>query len=253
MCFHFSEQDAAAFAERGALRISAALDPRSLAELVNAVADRQPGRAGIRLQGIPALRSFLAPSGPVGRLAAAALGAATRAVRAVFFDKTAASNWFVPWHQDRTIVVAQRLDVAGFGPWTVKSGLLHVAPPYDVLAGMVTLRLRLDAVPATNAPLLVAPGSQAGPHCGSGRARGGAAMRNGGLLCRGRRRLALCYSDPSCIRSRCRAGASTRAAGRFCKPRASRRIAVAWRLSRPWQAASAHLHLRSRQPRRTRH
>jgi hypothetical protein len=159
MCLHHSEQDAAAFAERGALRISAALDPRSPAELVNAVADRQPGQAGVRLQGIPALRSFLTPSGPVGRLAAAVLGEATRAVRAVFFDKTAASNWSVPWHQDRTIVVARRLDVAGFGPWTVKSGLLHVAPPYDVLAGMVTLRLHLDAVPATNAPLLVAPGS----------------------------------------------------------------------------------------------
>ena len=56
-------------------------------------------------------------------------------------------------------MVAQRGDVAGFGPWTVKSGLLHVAPPYDVLAGMATLSLHLDAVPATNAPLLVAPGS----------------------------------------------------------------------------------------------
>jgi hypothetical protein len=159
MSFHLSDDDAAVFAERGALRIGAALDARSLAELVRAIADRQPGQAGVRLQGIPALRSFLAPSGPVGRLAAAVLGEATRAVRAVVFDKTAASNWSVPWHQDRTIVVAQRLDVAGFGPWTVKSGLLHVAPPYDVLAGMVTLRLHLDAVPATNAPLLVAPGS----------------------------------------------------------------------------------------------
>jgi len=159
MCFHLSEQDAAAFVERGALRIRAALDADSLAELGAAIAKWQPGHAGVRLQRIPALRSFLAPSGQVGRLAAAVLGEATRAVRAVFFDKTAASNWSVPWHQDRTIVVARRLDVAGFGPWTIKSGLLHVAPPYDVLAGMVTLRLHLDAVPATNAPLLAAPGS----------------------------------------------------------------------------------------------
>jgi ectoine hydroxylase-related dioxygenase (phytanoyl-CoA dioxygenase family) len=92
-------------------------------------------------------------------LATAALGATSRPVRAVFFDKTAASNWSVPWHQDRTIVVAQRREVAGFGPWTIKSGLLHVAPPTDVLAGMVTLRVHLDAVPETNAPLLIAPGS----------------------------------------------------------------------------------------------
>ena len=47
----------------------------------------------------------------------------------------------------------------GFGPWTVKSGLLHVAPPFDLLAGMVTLRVHLDPVPETNAPLLIAPGS----------------------------------------------------------------------------------------------
>jgi hypothetical protein len=93
-------------------------------------------------------------------LTAAALGDACRPVKAAFFDKTAASNWSVPWHQDRTIVVAQRREVAGFGPSTIKSGLLHVAPPCDVLAEMVTLRIHLDAVPETNALLLIAPGSQ---------------------------------------------------------------------------------------------
>ena len=61
--------------------------------------------------------------------------------------------------QDRTIVVTRRVEVEGFGPWTVKSGLLHVAPPFDQLAGMVTLRVHLDPVPETNAPLLIAPGS----------------------------------------------------------------------------------------------
>jgi hypothetical protein len=93
-------------------------------------------------------------------LTAAALGDASRPVKAAFFDKTAASNWSVPWHQDRTIVVAQCREVAGFGPWTIKSGLLHVAPPCDVLAETVTLRIHLDAVPEANAPLLIAPGSQ---------------------------------------------------------------------------------------------
>lgn len=80
-------------------------------------------------------------------------------VRAILFDKTASTNWGLPWHQDRTIVVTRRVEVAGFGPWTLKSGLLHVAPPFDVLAGMVTLRVHLDSVPETNAPLLIAPGS----------------------------------------------------------------------------------------------
>lgn len=55
--------------------------------------------------------------------------------------------------------MTRRVEVEGFGPWTVKDGLLHVAPPFAVLAGMVTLRVHLDPVPVTNAPLLVAPGS----------------------------------------------------------------------------------------------
>jgi ectoine hydroxylase-related dioxygenase (phytanoyl-CoA dioxygenase family) len=37
--------------------------------------------------------------------------------------------------------------------------MIHVAPPFDLLARMVTLRAHLDDVPATNAPLLIAPGS----------------------------------------------------------------------------------------------
>src|SRR5262249_52803550 len=63
------------------------------------------------------------------------------------------------WHQDRSIAVAERIEVDGFGPWTVKDGLLHVAPPFELLVRMVTLRVHLDPVPATNAPLLIARGS----------------------------------------------------------------------------------------------
>ncbi|GLS19545.1 hypothetical protein GCM10007874_25620 [Labrys miyagiensis] len=55
--------------------------------------------------------------------------------------------------------MAERREVEGFGPWSIKNGMQHVAPPIDILAGIVTLRAHLDAVPATNAPLLVAPGS----------------------------------------------------------------------------------------------
>jgi ectoine hydroxylase-related dioxygenase (phytanoyl-CoA dioxygenase family) len=51
------------------------------------------------------------------------------------------------------------VEVEGFGPWSIKAGLHHVAPPFDLLARMITLRVHLDDVPATNAPLLIAPGS----------------------------------------------------------------------------------------------
>lgn len=150
---------AAAFAADGAWLVRAALDQSDLRGLEEAVADLPPDQAGIRLHGIAALRPYLTSPGAIWRVAASVLGEAARPVRAILFDKTPSTNWGLAWHQDRTIVVTRRREVEGFGPWTVKSGLLHVAPPFDLLAGMVTLRVHLDAVPETNAPLLIAPGS----------------------------------------------------------------------------------------------
>ena len=116
-------------------------------------------RAGIRLHGLAGLRALLMPESTLGALAAARLGPSSRPVRVLLFDKTEATNWSLPWHQDRTVCVRERRDVAGFTNWNRKAGLLHVAPPLDVLAGMMTMRVHLDPVPASNAPLLVAPGS----------------------------------------------------------------------------------------------
>jgi len=154
-----ADDRAVAFAEQGALRVRGALDAQALQQLFDALADHRPNQAGVRLHGLLALQSFLTPSGPIGRIPAPLMGHRARPVRCILFDKTSSANWAVPWHQDRTIVVQGRIEVAGFGPWTRKSGLLHVAPPDDVLARMVTIRVHLDPVPETNAPLLIAPGS----------------------------------------------------------------------------------------------
>jgi hypothetical protein len=131
----------------------------ALADIEAIASGLEHDRAGIRLHGISGLPALLAPEAPIGSVAAGAIGPAARPVRAILFDKTAAANWSLGWHQDRTIVVAERREVHGYGPWTVKAGLLHVAPPFDLLAHMVTLRIHLDPVTADNAPLLIAPGS----------------------------------------------------------------------------------------------
>lgn len=130
-----------------------------LPQLLEAVAGLPSARAGVRIHALPALDRHLAPSGAIGTIAATLLGPDARAVRAILFDKTSTANWSLGWHQDRTICVAGRVDTPGFGPWTVKAGLTHVAPPFALLARMVTLRVHLDDVPADNAPLLIAPGS----------------------------------------------------------------------------------------------
>jgi hypothetical protein len=80
-------------------------------------------------------------------------------VRAIYFDKSAETNWLVPWHQDLTLALRTRLGVAGFGPWTVKDGIPHVQPPVELLGQMLTVRLHLDDADESNGALRVLPGS----------------------------------------------------------------------------------------------
>jgi hypothetical protein len=143
----------------GAELVRSAIAPDPMKMIANALSDQPADQAGIRLFGVEALRPFLEPNGAVGKLVARKIKGPPQAVRAILFDKTPSTNWSLAWHQDRVIAVRDRIEVAGFGPWSRKHGALHVAPPFEVLSRMITLRLHLDPVPATNAPLLIAPGS----------------------------------------------------------------------------------------------
>jgi hypothetical protein len=152
-------KDAASnFATFGAQRFEGALKP-CIDALETALATVPQEEAGLRLYGVKALAPFLASVGCIGAIATSMLGATTRPVRAILFNKSAEANWSLAWHQDRTICVKEKREAPGFGPWTVKSGMIHVAPPFDLLSRMVTVRAHLDAVPPTNAPLIIAPGS----------------------------------------------------------------------------------------------
>jgi hypothetical protein len=143
----------------GAVLAAKALRPDDLARLLLLLEHRSG--PGSRLFGDPTLGAALETGGSLGSFAAALLGRGARPVRAILFDKTARQNWSLPWHQDRVIAVRERVDAPGFGPWSRKAGVPHVAPPFEVLAGMLTVRLHLDDVPVDNAPLLIAPGSHA--------------------------------------------------------------------------------------------
>jgi len=147
------------FLDDGAQLFRQALTSDQLRQLEAILSHLPPDHAGMRLRGVEGLAAFLAADGPIGSCAASVLGEASRPVRTILFDKTAATNWALGWHQDRTIAVKQRVAVAGFETWSVKSGMQHVEPPFALLSGMVTLRVHIDPVPASNAPLLIAPGS----------------------------------------------------------------------------------------------
>src|SRR5207248_2544553 len=58
-----------------------------------------------------------------------------------------------------SIAVRERKEAEGFGPWSVKAGVLHVQPPAAILEKMLTVRLHLDDCPEQNGPLRVIPGS----------------------------------------------------------------------------------------------
>ena len=101
----------------------------------------------------------LAASPAVLSIASALLGATPRLVRALFFDKTSERNWFVAWHQDKTVAVNKKMDMAGWESWSVKDGIHHVQPPCEVLNQMITLRLHIDPAHESNGCLRVIPGS----------------------------------------------------------------------------------------------
>jgi hypothetical protein len=101
----------------------------------------------------------LATDPAVFSIAESLLGSPVRLVRALLFDKTAERNWFVAWHQDRTVTLNQRFDMDGWGPWTRKDGIHHVQPPRAVLDQMVTIRLHLDDADQEGGCLCVIPGS----------------------------------------------------------------------------------------------
>lgn len=117
-------------------------------------------RGGLRnvLRNSP--RAFMfATAKPTLALISGLIGASAFPVRAILFDKTNGANWGVPWHQDVAIAVAERIETVGFGPWSVKDGVVHVQPPPSVQANMVTLRLHLDDCTANNGALRVLSGS----------------------------------------------------------------------------------------------
>lgn len=117
-------------------------------------------RAGIRnlLNLVPLIR-LLANSDPFHSIVRSVLGDEARVVRGIYFDKHKDANWKVLWHQDLTIAVRARIDVDGYGPWSIKAGIQHVQPPVSILQNMLTLRLHLDDTDETNGALRVLPRS----------------------------------------------------------------------------------------------
>ena len=78
-------------------------------------------------------------------------------IKAIFFHKNQQHNWAVPWHQDKTIAVKQKVTIPGYKNWTVKQGVPHVQPPLDILEKITTIRIALDDCNSQNGALKIVP------------------------------------------------------------------------------------------------
>lgn len=143
-------------------------EERALTSFEKSLAAVASGAGVLRRGGVYAIRNLLevlpaahelARSPAVRALVEPVIGADCFPVRGIFFDKTPTAPWKVAWHQDLSIAVRERLEVEGFGPWSVKASVVYVQPPARVLEGMLAVRLHLDDCDESNGPLKVLPGS----------------------------------------------------------------------------------------------
>ncbi|HEY7352939.1 MAG TPA: phytanoyl-CoA dioxygenase family protein [Terriglobales bacterium] len=115
--------------------------------------------AGIRnVLRIPAVRSLAEDVNLLG-LVKRVLGERTVPFRATLFDKSAKSNWLVVWHQDTALPLREKQDVQGWGPWSVKEGVICSHAPARALEQVLAARVHLDDSTSENGPLRVLPGT----------------------------------------------------------------------------------------------
>jgi hypothetical protein len=135
------------------------IDSAECSRLLGSLEAIPRSRAGSRhLLSCPAV-SMLASDPRLKRIAQTFLGAAPFPFRATLFEKSADANWLVVWHQDTALPFTQRLEEPGWGPWSLKAGVIYAHAPAWALSRVVALRVHLDASELSNGPLRVIPAS----------------------------------------------------------------------------------------------
>jgi ectoine hydroxylase-related dioxygenase (phytanoyl-CoA dioxygenase family) len=81
------------------------------------------------------------------------------AVQCTLFRKMPDCNWKVPYHQDLSIPVAERVVDATLSGWSVKEDGHYVQAPAELLDVLLAVRLHLDACSEDEGALRVVPGS----------------------------------------------------------------------------------------------
>ena len=137
------------------------LTDRECDSLAAALSGVMRTRAGARHLMRVAEVAALARDSRLKRVSRAWLGTEPIPFRITLFEKSVATNRLIPWHQDTALPVVERVDAAGWGPWSEKAGAIYAHAPAAALERVIALRIHLDASEADNGPLRVVPGSHA--------------------------------------------------------------------------------------------
>jgi ectoine hydroxylase-related dioxygenase (phytanoyl-CoA dioxygenase family) len=130
---------------------------RLIAQIASARLPRS--RAGIRHAMKNADVAELARDSRLLGMAQSVLGPEAFPFRATLFDKSPTANWLVVWHQDTALPLRERRETAGWGPWSVKEGVIYAHAPASALSQVLALRVHLDDSTSQNGPLRVLPGT----------------------------------------------------------------------------------------------
>jgi len=114
-------------------------------------------RAGVRHAMRVVSVSALARDSRLLGIAREILGGQAFPFRATLFDKSPTSNWLVVWHQDTALPLRERRETPGWGPWSVKDGVIYAHAPASALSQVLALRVHLDDSTRDNGPLRVLP------------------------------------------------------------------------------------------------
>lgn len=114
-------------------------------------------RAGVRHALGMAPVSAIARHPRPTEIARGVLGPSAYPYHATLFEKSPTANWLFFWHQDTALPLRSRLEVHGWGPWSIKEGKYYAHAPASALSQVLALRLHLDDSTAENGPLRVLP------------------------------------------------------------------------------------------------
>jgi ectoine hydroxylase-related dioxygenase (phytanoyl-CoA dioxygenase family) len=148
-----------AIGDAGFAILPALFSHEDLDRLLQEIDESEPrrSRAGIRhALSLPPVAA-VAREPQMVELAREVLGSEAFPFRATLFDKSPTSNWLVVWHQDTALPLQKRVELPGWGPWSIKDGIDYAHAPSAALSQVLALRVSCDDSTVENGPLRVLP------------------------------------------------------------------------------------------------